>query len=129
MLENDRIFTHFLSVSGLSVSDAERFRPLCDAAGQQLYGRLREGVSLGENMERLCLAAAAIALNDWLQLGGGALQAQEVRVGEITLREGGVGAAGRGACLHEHFLVGVADLLTPSAVLTSVGALPEDGEL
>ena len=119
MLENDRIFTHFLAMSGLPEEDAEAFRPMCDAAGQQVLSRLRDGVSLSANMDRLCLAAAALALDDWLRLGGGALRAQEVRVGEITLREGGAGLAGRGADLREHFLSGVADLLKPNVAFTS----------
>jgi len=127
MLENDRIFTHFLAMSGLTEEDAGTLRPLCDAAGQQIIGRLRDGVSLAGNMDRLCLAAAALAVDDWLRLGGGALRAQEVRVGEITLREGGVGTS-RGVDLREHFLAGVADLLTPNVVLTSVGALPGEAD-
>jgi len=122
MLENDRIFTHFLRMSGLSEDGARPFRPLCDAAGQYLAGRLREGVSLSGNMDRLCIAAAALAYGDWLELGGGAPGAQEVRVGEITLREGGAGAAPRGGGMREHFLAGVADLLAPRAVLSSTQA-------
>jgi len=121
MLDNDRIFTHFLRMSGLAEETARPLRPLCDAAGQYLAGRLREGVSLGGNMDRLCLAAAALAYGDWLELGGGAIGAQEVRVGEITLREGGAGAAPRGGGMREHFLAGVADLLAPRAVLAGTG--------
>ena len=129
MLENDRIFMHFLAMSGLPGEDAQTLRPMCDAAGQQIFGRLRDGVSLGGNMDRLCLAAAALALDDWLRLGGGALRAQEVRVGEITLREGGAGATGRGADLREHFLSGVADLLKPNVAFTSTGPAPGESGL
>ena len=121
MLENDRIFTHFLGMTGLDKETAKAFRPLCDAAGRYLAGRLREGVPLGGNMDRLCLAAAALAYGDWLELGGSALRAQEVRVGEITLRESSAGAAPRGVGLREHFLAGVADLLAPRVVLASTG--------
>ena len=124
MLEKDRIFTHFLRLSGLSEDSAGALRPLCDAAGQYLAGRLRAGVSLGGNMDRLCLAAAALAYGDWLELGGGALGPQEVRVGEITLREGGSGSSARGAGMREHFLAGVADLITPRVVLAHTGDEP-----
>ena len=126
MLENDRIFTHFLAMSGLEEQDAQALRPLCDAAGIQIVSRLRESISPGRHMDRLCLAAAAIALSDWLELGGGAMRAQEVRVGEITLREGGAGALSRSSDLRERFLAGVADLLVPSVVLSCTGGQPEE---
>ncbi|MCL2857693.1 MAG: hypothetical protein FWE19_08270 [Oscillospiraceae bacterium] len=116
MLDSDRIFMHFLSMSGTSVAGAGSLRALCDAAGQHLVGRLRGGVSVTENMDRLTLAAAALAYGDWLELGGDTAGTQEVRVGEITLREGG-GAAPRGSGIREHFLAGVADLLALPAVV------------
>ena len=128
MLDKDRIFTHFVRLSGLDEAGAGAFRALCDAAGQYLAGRLLDGVSVAGNMDRLCLAAAALAYGDWLEFGGGAAGSQEVRVGEITLREGGAGAAPRGGGMREHFLAGVADLLAPRTVVMSTEAPEPEGK-
>lgn len=120
MLDKDRVFSHFVTMTGLGEQAAGSFRVLCEAAGRYLAGRLREGALAPENMDRLCLAAGALAYGDWLELGGNLAQTQEVRVGEITLREGGARAAPSASKLREHFLAGVADLLAPRFVLGQI---------
>ena len=120
MLDKDRVFTHFLTMTGLDAAEAGAFRPLSDAAAQYLLTRLREGVAPGKNLDRLCLAAAALAYGDWLELGGSLCSAQELRVGDIALRESSGNRAPRGASMREHFLAGVADLLAPRFVMAQV---------
>jgi len=117
LLDKDRIFTHFKNMCGLDEAAARPLRPLCDVAAQYLVTRLRPEIRLDANMDRLCIAAAALACGDWLELGGSLSPAQELRVGDITLRESSGGSAPRGSALREHFLTGISDLLEPRFVI------------
>ena len=120
MLDKDRIFMQFLTMSGLEEAKAHAYRPLCEGAGQYLIARLRGGAQIESNMERLCMTAAALAYGDWLEIGGSLSTAQEIRVGDITLREREGVSAPRGRALREHFLAGISDLLEPSFAFTQV---------
>lgn len=124
MLDGDRVFTHFLQISGLEEGAAEDLRAVCDIAGQYLYGRLRAGVNLAANMDRLCLAAAALAFGDYLEFGGARHSGQEVRIGDVTMRESG-GASPAAGRMREHFLAGVADLIAPKNAIIFAGG--DDG--
>ena len=120
MLDIDRVFTHFTTMSGLDEGGAAPYRALCDGAARYIFSSLREDVHLAGQMDRLCLAAAALAYGDWIELGGSLSAAEEMRVGEITLRESRGNAPPRGGALREHFLAGIADLLAPRFVLAGV---------
>jgi len=129
MLDKDRVFRHFRTMCGLDSAGTGPYRALCDAAAQYILNRLRDDVQLDRNMDRLCFAAAALAYGDWLEVGGSLASAQDIRVGDITLREsggGGRGAAAGGSALREHFLAGVADLLSPPFVLAGMPGQPEE---
>ena len=128
MLDKDRIFAHFRTMSGLETDAASPYRPLCSAAGQYVLARLRPDVQLDRNMDHLCLAAAALAYGDWLELGGSRSSDQELRVGDITMRERSGGSASRGGGLREHFLAGVAELLEPPFVISGMGGSARPGE-
>ena len=128
MLDKDRIFAHFRTMSGLDEDAASPYRPLCQAAGQYVLTRLRSGVQLDRNMDRLCLAAAALAYGDWLELGGSRSSDQEFRVGEVVVRERSGGSTPRGGGLREHFLAGVAELLEPRFVIAGMGEGARPGE-
>lgn len=117
MLDQDRTFTHFKTMSGLGEEEAGGLRPFCDAAAGQVGGRLRPGVDLGRNMDRLCIAAATLAYCDWLEFGGALSTAEEIRVGDITLRERSGASARRGGELRRRCLEGIADLLEPVPAL------------
>jgi len=126
MLDKDRIFTHFKTMCGLEAAQAQPLRPLCDIAAQYLLIWLRENIRLNQNMERLCVAAAALACGDWLELGGSISQGQELRVGDISLRESSGSSAPRGSALREHFLAGISDLLEPRFVIAQAREEPEE---
>ena len=128
MLDKDRIFAHFRTMSGLDEAGAVPYRSLCDSAAQYVFNRLRPDVQLDRNMDRLCVAGAALAYGDWLELGGALSAGQELRVGDITLRENSGSAPARGALMREHFLAGVADLLTTRFVLAGIGGEAQAGE-
>ena len=120
MLDQDRVFAHFKTMSGLDGREAEPFRPFCEAAAGLIASRLRQGLNVGRHMDRLCLAAGAIAYSDWLPLGGSFSSANEIRVGEITLREQSGGPSPQGALLRERLFEDIADLLAPLPVLTAI---------
>jgi len=129
MLDKDRIFRHFRTMSGLDSPAATPFRALCDSAGLYIFGRLREGAETDRHMDRLCFAAAALAYADWLEIGGGSTGAQEIRIGDIALREGSSGRrALDSAAKRDHFLAGIADLLAPPFVLAGMPGQAGEGE-
>jgi len=120
MLDKDRVFDHFLTMTGLGRGEAAVYRPFCDAAAAFIRSRLKGGIDFGRNMDRLCIAAAAVAYSDWLELGGSLSSAEEIRVGEITVRQRTGRSAQRGEALRERLIGDIADLLAPLPVLTVI---------
>ena len=57
-MERETVFQHFLQLAGLSGEQGEAWRFLCEAACDQLEGRLREDADPKDG--RLALAAAAV---------------------------------------------------------------------
>lgn len=119
-MDKDRVFDHFLTMTGLARKDAVAYRPFCDAAAGFIHSRLKRDVDFGRNMDRLCIAAAAVAYGDWLELGGSLSSADEIRVGEIAVRERTGGPSQRGGARRERFLEAIADLLMPFPALTVI---------
>lgn len=121
-MDRDKVFAFFALFADLEGEAAQKCRPLCDGAAAGLMGRLRpelEHPLPPEDMECLCLAAAAQAWRDWQAVGGFA--AGEIKVGAISLRsaQGGDRAGAEDIC--RHFEARAAHLLAPPTVLRQVG--------
>ena len=110
MLKLQKILTFFSALADISEQEALRWAPLCENAAAYICGRLRPGVS--ENpypyMQRLCMAAAACACNDYRQIK--AAGGEEVRVGAVHIKPV-PGAEAQNP--REKALLQVADLLEP----------------
>lgn len=121
MLDKEKVFSFFSLFADLEGAAAQKCRPLCDAAAATVGARLRPDLPAPlpqEDMECLCLAAAAIAWRDWQAIGPGI--GQEVRVGEITLKQSPDRAA---SCedICRHFEARAAHLLRAPALFRQVG--------
>lgn len=119
MLDRERVRALFGLFTDLPDDRLGLWEGLCDNAADSLMGRLRKGVSLPANRERLCTAAAAMAYADYLLLdAGGAGSSDEIRVGEITLKNSNSGEKNSGSReIREYFLGQIGDLLADSAVV------------
>ncbi len=107
-MERETVFQHFLQLAGLSGEQGEAWRFLCEAACDQLEGRLREDADPKDG--RLALAAAACAAH-WQKLAAGG-EAQSFTVGEVSVsRQSGQGEGAQG--LWQSLLAAAAPLLAP----------------
>ena len=116
MLNRDYVFDCFRTLSGLTAAEAERWRPLCDAHARGLESRLRDGVDVAAEADRLAMAAAGTACEAWL----GFASPHEIKVGDISVK----GATPRPS--ESGPLEAVADLLRPEgfAFLSTPEAQP-----
>lgn len=125
MLDAQKVYHYFSLFSDLEGEAAAPYHPFCDAAAGEVTRRLRTGADIEAGMDRLCMAAAAMACGDCLELwgAGGSSAADEVRVGDITLKSASGTAASQAdsQALSQHFLSRVADLLEPPFVLGRTG--------
>ncbi len=122
MLDKDRVFQLFILFADLEEHSALRYRPFCDAATALLSRKAKPGIK-EEDLERLYTAAAGYAYCDWLDVMGGASAAEEIKVGDITVRNSfGEGKTGT-AELRGHFQALVTDLLEPPFVFGQVAPL------
>ena len=111
MLKLQKILTFFSALADIPEQEALRWAPLCENAAAYICGRLRCGVkeNPAPHMQRLCMAAAACACNDYRQIkaaGGG----EEVRVGAVHIKPV-AGAYAQDP--RDKALLQVADLLEP----------------
>jgi len=122
VLDKDLVFKYFLTFSGLDEDAGCRMRPVCDAAAGAISARLSEKAEFPRDMERLCLAAAAVAYSGYLEIGSADSSMQEIKVGDISLRDSAAsGSSAKGAAdLRDSFLAGVAPLLKAPFVFRQV---------
>lgn len=120
MPDKDRVFALFSLFSDLEGEAAERYRPLCDGAAAAMASRMRPGITEEADLERLCMAAAAGAYCDLLELRGSSA-AEELRVGDITLKNSSRSGSGDSEGVRAHFEALAADLLEPACVLRRTG--------
>lgn len=114
-LDDNKIRNFFAVFTDMPDGELPRWNGLCDSAGKQIAGRLRENADIERNMERLCIAAAAVAYCNYTLLQSGA-GADEIRVGDISLKNSrgntdAIDAIGT----REYFLADIADLVSASA--------------
>jgi len=108
MLNTERIFSWFCTISGQQAHEARQWLPLCESSARLVESRLREDVCTVTNMERLCMAAASVAHSARLSLAGGSGQ---IRVGDIALTSVAPGGGADTQCAP--LLCHIADLLKP----------------
>ena len=80
--------------------DRERLEPLCQAAEEELKGRLKEGVTAADCGGAFPLAAAWLALSD-LAAAGAAGGVRKFSAGDVSVTESGAGAAGGADTLRQ----------------------------
>lgn len=105
---------YFLLFSDLSGAEAWKWDPVCQNACALIGRRLKEGADAPGNRERLCAAAAGLAYGDYLMLSGASSAGGEVKVGDVTLKNGpssGKGSGREAGEIREYFLSRVADLI------------------
>jgi len=115
MLDTERILSAFSLFSDLEGKALERCRPLCALAGGRLERRLRPGAQNpdGVDLERLANAAAACAYADYLMMGAAAGSADEIKVGDISVKSSAKGLDADARDIRDYFLEQVTDLLLP----------------
>ena len=115
MLNIERVFSLFCLFADLESGEAQRWRWVCENAANSLVRRLRKGVDLAFEMERLCIVAAALAYDSYVAMEpDGFSKSDEIKVGDITIKNSDYAAAkSDSGLIGEHFLAGVYDLLEP----------------
>ncbi len=88
----------------------QKYEPLLRGAEAEIIKRLRPDADIIGNMERLCDAAAAEAWYMYLMLGPAVGVAEEIRVGDISVRSSAGGLA-EAKLLRDEYLARVADLM------------------
>jgi hypothetical protein len=117
----ERAFRSFMSLEGQEPEISAQYGPLLRGAAADILRRLRPGVDIAAEMERLCDAAAAVAYHGCRALGAGSAGAGSVRVGDISVGAGGIDLAGAKALRDEH-MARIADLLAAPQEFAFVSA-------
>jgi hypothetical protein len=109
----------FRLFAGAASDDIAQYGPFLRGAAADIIRRLKPGVDIAAEMERLCDAAAAVACHSCRALG--TANAGSIRVGDITV--GGTAGEPAGArLLRDEYLARIADLLTAPADFAFVSA-------
>lgn len=109
-LDNQLIRDSFAMFTDMPDCEINCWRILCDNAAAQIISRLRENVDVRRNMERLCIAAAALAYSDYAAiLSGKSCLPGEIRVGDISLKSSG--DEFEAASTRDYFIAAIADLI------------------
>lgn len=95
----EKIFELAQGMARTGPEDEAALRTLCQAAEEELTGRLRPGVTAGDCGERFPLAAALLALSG-LAAAGAAGGVRRFSAGDVTVEEQGTDAAARAAALR-----------------------------
>lgn len=110
-LDSQAIRNFFAVFTDLPDEELANWNGICESAGRQITNRLRKNADITRNMERLCAAAAAIAYCNYSLMKSG-ISAEEVRVGEITLKSShGDNDALDAIGTRDYFLAEIADLI------------------
>jgi hypothetical protein len=117
LIEN--AFRAFMGLEGQNAEIPAQCVPLLRGAAADILRRLRPGVDIAAEMERLCDAAAAVASHSCRALGASA--AGSVRVGDISVGAGGIDLAGAKA-LRDECMARIADLLAAPPEFAFVSA-------
>jgi hypothetical protein len=105
----ERAFRLFMGLEGQETEIPAQYELLLRGAAAELLRRLKPGVDIAAEMERLCDAAAAVASHGCRALGP--VNAGSIRVGDITVgSDAGGGLAGAKA-LRDETMARIADLL------------------
>jgi hypothetical protein len=115
MVDKEKVFELFALFADLDKDFALRYRPFCDAAASLLSYKAKTGLK-EEDLERLATAAAGYAYCDWLDLTGGLHTAEEIKVGDISVKNSAGSGKAATTELRQHFEGLVADLLEPAFV-------------
>ena len=86
-LNREYIRTLFKMLTGLDDNTSERWQPLRLSAEKMLITRLKPGVDINAEGDRLCMAAAGIAAAQYRSYQK--LEGEELRVGGISLKSSG----------------------------------------
>lgn len=123
-LDIQRIRRLFAMLADLDDAELENWESLCLSAETRIISMLREDVNVSWEMERLCMAASALAYCDHAMLSGRTVSDNEIRVGDISVKN--TGGEFDAATVRDHFLNSVADLiyLPTGFVFRSAGGEP-----
>lgn len=109
-LDKQLIRDSFAMFTDMPDSELSYWSILCDNAESMIISHLRENVDARRNMERLCIAAAALAYSDYAAiLSGKSGSSGEIRVGDISLRNSG--DEFEAASTRDYFIASVSDLI------------------
>ncbi|MCL2056710.1 MAG: hypothetical protein FWH02_05780 [Oscillospiraceae bacterium] len=113
----------FALYSSLEPEGAAKWDVLCRKAADYVESRIRSGLAPGENSDRLAGAAALWAYADYLSLGSTITNANEIKVGDITVKQNESSGGGYSpAKLRELALEDIGDLIEPGGfVFQSIG--------
>ncbi len=94
-LDRQHILRVFRMFAEPGDSDLQKYEPLLRGAEEEILKRLKPEADLSCNMERLCEAAAAEAYYMYLTLVSPANAADEIRVGDISVRSPSGASSGK----------------------------------
>jgi len=114
-IDIERVRNYFTLYSSLSPSESVKWDILCRKAASFVESRLREDADPCGHMDRLAHAAALWAYGDYLSLGSGFTSSDEIKVGDITVKQSASSGGGRSPDkLKEQALEDIGDLMVSS---------------
>lgn len=123
-LDRSRVAAVFSLFSDLAGEHLEPWRGFCETAAARVEARLRPGADVKQEMEALCIAAAAWAYCDYLMASEAGGDQKALRVGDISI-QGASGDRQAAAEIRDYFLGEAAHLLEPACpALRAVGGAP-----
>ena len=112
-LDRDMVIEMFAMFSDLGADECERWRGFCVFAAERIESRLRPDADTEKYADMLCSAAAAWAYCDYLMAGSAMASSDEIRVGDIALKNAASSGTDKNTALEmrDYFMQQVAFLL------------------
>lgn len=125
MLELKRVISLFSLFCDLEGAALEPWEGICGAAAAYVEARLRPEVDPAAHMDTLCAAAAGVACADYLTVQAAGGRSEEIRVGDITLKDRQTAGNADAGGIRAYFLGRAAHLLAPECpALIPAGGKP-----
>lgn len=121
MLNLDNVKGYFAVLCDIEPLEAEKYSRLVKNSSSLIERRVKKGIDINGNLERLESAAAGVAYCEYLLLTLKGI-AEEVRVGSVSVKNTNGGFTPKEVRdIRKYYLSSVSDLLYGSFVFASVG--------
>lgn len=107
----NEIIAIFIKLSGISETEADQYRYICENAVRSLRARLKDNISESESGDSLNMAAAALAFKRYVQQNSANGEIDSFKIGEITVSSSKTGIIASAEDIFQEALFDIKELL------------------